>query len=208
MAAHASAAPVPTLFRLTIVGTTHAEWSYTAAPVTSGNCVRTETSEGIRTVNFRTKAPVVVRLSGGRVLAVDVRGIMGKVTLGGANTTHETCAGVGTSKVADCAQTKRVFTNASVHAMSPRPGVLVLNGIANVRLPRADCPLEPPGVRSRPLGPPLNLVRLPKQALMERRLARINLRASRSRHTAYGSPEAGSLDEDTEWTLTVVRVQG
>jgi hypothetical protein len=206
VAAHASAAPIPTLFRLTIVGTTHEEWSYTAAPVTSGNCVRTETSEGNRTVSFRTQAPVLVRLSGGRVLPVDVRGIMGKVTLGGANTTRETCTGA--SKIADCAQTKRAFTNASVHAASPGPGVLMLKGIANVRLATADCPHEPPDVRSRPLGPPLNLVRLPKQALMERRLARISLRASRTRHTVYGSPEAGNLDESTEWTLTFVRVQG
>jgi hypothetical protein len=206
-AAHASSAPAPTLFRLTIVGTAHQEWSFTAAPIETGDCVRTETSEGIRTARFRTRAPVVVRLSGGRVLPVDVRGIAGTVTLGGANRTDETCGdGGSTGQIADCAQTKRAFTGARVHAVSPRPGVVTLNGIANVRLATAACPREPPDVRRRPLGPPLNLVRLPREALTEQRLARITVRASRSQHKVYGSPEKGTLDESGEWTLTFVRV--
>src|SRR5207302_284076 len=83
-AAQASAAPAPTLFRLTIVGTAHEEWSFAAAPVPDGACRRTETSEGIRDVKFRTKKPVIVRLSGGRVLPVVVAGLTGTVTLGGA----------------------------------------------------------------------------------------------------------------------------
>ena len=206
-AAHASSAPAPTLFRLTIVGTAHQEWSFTAAPIETGDCVRTETSEGIRTARFRTRAPVVVRLSGGRVLPVDVRGIVGTVTLGGANRTEETCGDGSTGQIADCAQTKRAFTGASVHAVSPRPGVVTLNRIANVRLATADCPLEPPDVRSHPLGPAPNLVRLPGEALTERRVARINLRVSRTQHKVYGSPEKGTLDESGEWTLTFVRVK-
>ncbi len=206
VAAHASAAPTPTLFRLTIVGTVHQEWSFTAAPVATGNCRRTETSEGIRTARFRTRAPVVVRLAGGRVLPADVRGIAGTVTLGGANTTKDTCDG-STDHTADCAQTKRAFTGASVHAVSTRPGVVTLNRIANVRLATADCPLEPPDVRIHPLGPAPNLVRLPSEALTERRVARINLRVSRTQHKVYGSPERGTLDESAEWTLTFVRVK-
>ncbi len=210
MAAHASAASAPslTLFRLTIAGTAHQEWSFTAAPVESGDCRRTETSEGIRTATFRTKAPVIARLVGGRVLPVNVRGISGTVTLGGANTTEEICGDVGTGETADCAQTKRTFTRASVHAVSPRPGVVVLNGIAHVRLAAAVCPREPAEVRRRPLGPPRNLLRLPPAALTERRLARINLRASRSQRTVYASPEGGRLNESAEWTLTFVRVEG
>jgi hypothetical protein len=204
--AHASAAPKPTLFRLTIVGTAQQEWNYTAAPVATAGCVRTETSEGIRSASFRTKAPVIVRLAGGRVLPVDVRGIVGTVTLGGANTTEETCGGVGSSKIADCARTKRTFSGASVHAVSARPGVVTLNPIGNVRLATADCPREPPDVRRRPLGPPLNLVRLPKAALMERRLARISLTASRNQRKVYGSPEKGRLEMSAEWTLKFVRV--
>jgi hypothetical protein len=204
--AHASAAPAPTLFRLTIVGTAHEEWSVTAAPVVTGDCRRTETSEGIRTATFRTRAPVTVRVTGGRVLPVDVRGILGNVTLAGANTTEEICGEAGTSKIADCAQTTRAFTRATVHAASPRPGVVAFKGIANVRLATADCPLEPGDVVRRPLGPPLNLVRLPKEALKEQKLARINLRATRNRRKVYGSPQKGQLVERVEWTLKFVRV--
>jgi hypothetical protein len=206
-AAQASAAPAPTLFRLTIVGTAHEEWSVTAAPVVTGDCRRTETSEGIRTATFRTRAPVTVRVSGGRVLAVDVRGILGKVTLAGANTTEEICGEAGTNKIADCAQTTRAFTRATVHAASPRPGVVAFKGIANVRLATADCPVEPADVVRRPVGPPLNLVRLPKETLMEQKLARINLRVTRNRRKVYGSPQKGQLVESVEWTLKFARVR-
>jgi hypothetical protein len=205
-AAHASAAPAPTLFRLTIVGTAHQEWSVTAAPVVSGDCRRTETSEGIRTATFRTRKSVIVRVAGGRVLPVVVRGILGKVILAGANTTEEVCGGLGSSKIADCAQTSRAFTGATVHAASPRPGFVAFKGVANVRIATADCPLEPADVRRRPLGPPLNLVRLPKETLMEQKLARINLRATRHRRKVYGSPQQGRLVERVEWTLKFVRV--
>lgn len=205
-AAHASAAPSPTLFRLTIVGTAHQEWSVTAAPVVTGDCRRTETSEGTRTATFRTRTPVTVRLAGGRVLPVDVRGILGKVILAGANTTNETCGGGGTSKIADCAQTTRAFSRATVHAASPRPGVVTFKGVANVRLATADCPLEPADVMQRPLGPPLNLVQLPRETLKERKLANINLRATRNRRKVYGSPQQGQLVESVEWKLKLVRV--
>jgi hypothetical protein len=208
VAAHASAAPAPTLFRLTIVGTAHQRWTYTGAPVEIGDCRRTETSEGIRTARFRTKAPVTIRLAGGRVLAVNIRGIEGTVTLGGADTTEEICGGVRNSKIADCAQTKRSFRGANARAVSPRPGVLTLNRIANVRLATADCPHEPADVKRQPLGPSLDLVRLPKAVLRERRVARISLRASRHQHKVYGSPEEGRLDASAEWTLTFVRVEG
>ena len=146
VAAHSSAAaPAPTLFRLTISGTAHQEWSYTASPVVEGDCQRTETSEGERTAKFGTRSPVLVRLAGGRVLPVTVGGIKGTVTLAGANTTDKACGGPGTSKVADCAQTTRSFAGAKVRALSPRRGVLALGRVSNVRLTQADCPLEPAG---------------------------------------------------------------
>ena len=62
------------------------------------------------------------------MLPVDVRGILGKVTLAGANTTDEVCGVDGTSKIADCAQTTRAFSGATVHAESPRPGVVPREG--------------------------------------------------------------------------------
>jgi hypothetical protein len=208
VAAHAAAAPAPTLFRLTVAGTANQEWSFTAAPVETGDCLRRETSEGIRSATFRTRAPVIVRLAGGRVLPVDVRGIVGTVTLRGSNTTDETCGGVGSSQIADCAQTRRAFAGAKVHAASPRRGVVVVGGAANVRLATAPCPREPADVRRRPLGPPLNLLRLPREALREERLASMHLRVSRGSRKVYGSPEAGRLVESANWTLTFVRVEG
>jgi hypothetical protein len=76
-----------------------------------------------------------------------------------------------------------------------------------VRLARSDCPLEPRDVTRRPLGPAMGLLRLPKAALMEHRLARITLTGSRSLKKAYASPEQGQLNERVEWTLTFVRAQ-
>jgi hypothetical protein len=142
------------------------------------------------------------------MLPVDIRGLAGTVTLGGANTTEETCGGVRTATTADCVQTRRTFAKARMHAASPRPGVVVMGAITHVRLASAVCPAEPPDVRRRPLGPPLKLVRLPREALLGGRLARINLHASRSQRVNYASPAVGRLDESTDWTLKLVRVQG
>lgn len=201
LAARASAAPAPTLFRLTVVGSAHEEWSFTAAPVTEGDCRRTNTSEGIRDVTFRTQRPVTVRISGGRVLPVVIHGIAGTVTLGGANRTDRFCGPTGTSQVADCAQTKRSFAGASVRAASPRPGVLTLRSLGSVRLATAVCPTEPADVVARPLGPLSKLLRLPKEALQERRVARITVGATRTQRKVYGAPESGQLDERSTWTI-------
>jgi hypothetical protein len=201
VAAHASAGPAPTLFRLTLVGTAHAEWTFAAAPVDEGDCLRTDTSEGIRDVTFRTKTPVTVRIAGGRVLPVVIRGLTGTVTLGGANTTQRVCGPTGTSQTGDCAQTKRQFTGARVRAASPRPGVLALTGLASVHLTKADCPREPAGVTLRPLGPLPKPLSLPKAALKERRLARITVGATRTQHSVYSAPQSGQLDERSRWSL-------
>jgi hypothetical protein len=205
LAAHASAGPTPTLFRLSIVGTAHQQWKYTVAPVDDGNCVRTETSEGIRAVTFRTKRPVLVRLLGGRVLTADVRVLTGTVTLNGANTTDEVCGVDRMQQIADCVRTKRSFSAARIRASSPRAGLVALGPVRNVRLARADCPFEPPDVIRRPLGPALNALTLPKEALMERGVARINLSASRSQRTTYASPQSGNLQERAEWRLKFTR---
>ena len=151
---------------------------------------------------------MVVRLSGGRVAPVRIVGIKGTVTLTGANTTDEVCgAGVGTSKIADCAQTTRAFAGASLRVASPRPGALSLARPANVNLSPADCPLEPADVRQNPLGPLTNLLHLPKEALRERKAARITLSARRVQRKTYGSPENGRLEGTASWTFTFVRIR-
>jgi hypothetical protein len=206
--AAASTAPAPTFFRVTISGNVHQEWAYTAAPSQVGECSRKEKTEGIRNAKFATKRAIVVRLSGGRVLPVGVGGIGGTVLLGGANTTEEQCGATGTAKIADCVQTRRSFAAARLRLSSPRPGVLTLTPIRNVRVRAAQCPTEPPDVVRRPLGPVPGPLNLPKAALMERKVAIITLSGSRSRRKIYASPEAGRLEERAEWTLRFVQVKG
>jgi hypothetical protein len=208
VAAHASATPAPTLFRLTIVGTANQHWSYTAPAAADGDCSRAVTSDGTRTATFRTTTPVTVKLSGGRVLPVSIGGIAGTVTLDGATTTDDTCGTTITGTAQDCVQTKRSFSGASVRLASSLPGFVSVASVANVRLAPSACPVEPLDVRSRPLGPATKLLRLPKEALQEKKLARITLRSSRIQRTAYGSPERGRLNESARWTLTFVRVPG
>jgi hypothetical protein len=208
LAAHASAAPMPALFKLTVTGTAHQKWNYSAAPVTDGACTRKESSEGVRSVTFRTKNAVTVRIASGKVLPVKVGGIRGTITLGGANTTDEHCGDGGTSKTTDCALTRRTFTGADLKAERVQRGTLTVTPIWNIRLTRANCPLEPLDVVNRPLGPPPKPLRLPKEAMHERKLARLTVHASRKQRTRFGSPEAGSLEEDVAWTLTFVRLQG
>lgn len=207
-AAHASAAPAPTSFKLTITGTAHQVWTYTAAPVTDGACTRTVTSEGIRSASFRTNSPILVRISGGRVLPAAVRNIRGTVTLGGANTIETHCGSGGNTQTSDCAQTRRTFAGATTGTRSPKRGYLSVNPIANVELARADCPVEPAGVQRRPLGPAPKLLRMPKEVLRERKLVLITLRTSPSQQVTFGFPEKGRLEETSEWRFTFVRVRG
>ena len=206
--AHASAAtaPGPALFRLSLTGTASQDWSYTAAPDVNGGCTRTQTSEGIRRVKFRTKRSTIVRLVAGRVAPVQVRALAGTVTLAGANTLDERCGDLGTSRIADCVQTSRSFTGARLRISSPRVGLVALGVVHNLRLPRSDCPLEPVGVARRPLGPQLRPLRLPPEALTRSRVTRMTIRASRSGGTRFTTPEAGALRERAQWTLTFVRL--
>ncbi len=200
-----AAAPDPTLFRLTISGVAHHEWSHTAAPVESGGCRRTQLSEGTRTTRFATSRPVLVRLTRGRVLPAAVPGIAATVTLDGATTTNESCGGQTTSKIADCARTRRALRAARVHVSSPERGLLAVGRPANVRLRAATCPKEPADVRARPFGPLLTPLRLPRLALTATPIARISLKASRAGSSKYEAPEGGSLRERVEYTITLVR---
>jgi hypothetical protein len=63
-------------------------------------------------------------------------------------------------------------------------------------------------VRLSPLGPLTNLLRLPKEALQERKAARITVNARRVQRKTYASPEKGRLEGTAEWTFTFVRIPG
>jgi hypothetical protein len=198
---------MPTLFHLSVTGTASQVWTHVGVPEENGNCTRTVTSEGIRTTQFRTARPVLVRLVGGRVLRAELRGVTGTVTLGGANTTDERCGEEGTGQIADCVQTKRSFGGGKARVSSRRSGTVEIGAIRGVRLRESDCPLEPAEVRTNPLGPRLAVLALPEQALTPERVSRITVRASRSRRIFFASPAGGSLREQTEWRLTFVRVK-
>jgi hypothetical protein len=206
-AAHASAAPAPTLFNLSITGTASHHWTHRRAPEETGNCTRTVTSEGIRKTQFRTTKPVPVRLVGGRVLTTELRRLSGTVTLVGANTIDGRCGDEGTGQIADCVRTKRSFVGGRARVSSPRPGAIEIGPVRSVRLRESDCPLEPSVVKSRPLGPNLGVLSLPDEALQEARVARITMRASRSRRIFFALPEEGNLREQTQWRLTFVQVK-
>jgi hypothetical protein len=127
--------------------------------------------------------------------------------LGGANTIDTRCGAGGTTQTADCAQTRRTFTGATVRIASRTTGSLSLGPIGNVRLARADCPLEPPGVARRPIGPKPQALHLPKKVHTERKLSRITLSVSPSRRTTFGTPEVGRLEETSVWRFTFVRIR-
>jgi hypothetical protein len=192
------------LFRLTLEGTARHTWDHTSAPVADGACTRTVRSEGIRTATFRTRRPVLVRVVEGRVLPVDVRGIAGTVSLGGANTTRRVCGEEGTEQIADCVTTRRSFAGAVARISSPRSGVIALGRVRGVGLRRVDCPLEVADVRRAPLGPVPGPLR--SRALLNPGLRRLVLTGSKRQTTRFGAPEQGNLSARAEWTLTFVRV--
>ena len=207
LAAHASAAPSAPLFKLSITGTAHAEWDRTGAPTQFEGCDRTVRSEGIRNVRFRTTRPALVRVVNGRLSPATVRGLAGTVTLGGANTTTDVCAtGQGSNAIADCAQTKRGFKNATIAVVGGRKGALTLRPVRNARLRTSDCPREPVEVVRAPLGPPPGPLRFSK-ALTDHGVARITLNASKTGTVNYGPLATGRLDHRSVWKITLERVE-
>jgi hypothetical protein len=204
-AARADAAPAPLGFAVSVSGTAHEEWDHTGAPTADGTCERTLRSEGIRDARFRTTHPTLVRVTGGRLLAVTIRNLAGTVTSGGANTIRRRCGTDLMEAVADCAQTRRSFRAASVRAHSTRPGSVTL-GPLRATLRRSDCPLEPADVVREPLGRVPGPLRVSPAALANRRLARITLTASASRRKNYGPVEAGTLQQRSAWRVTLVRL--
>jgi len=206
LAAHASAAPAPALFRLSITGTAHGEWDHTGVPTQFEGCDRTVRSEGIRDVRFRTARPALVRVINGRLSAATVRGLTGTVTLAGANTTTDACAtGEGREAIADCAQTKRGFKNATIAVVGGR-GTLTLRPVRNARLRTSNCPHEPADVVRAPLGPLPARLRVSARALTDHGVARVTLTASKTGTVDYGPLESGRLHHRSAWKITLERV--
>ena len=207
VAVRAEAARTPALFKLSISGTAHAEWDHTGAPAPFEGCERTVRTEGIRDVRFKTRSPALVRVQNGRLSAATVRGLTGTVTLGGANTTTDVCStGEGRQAIADCARTTRAFRTATVAFVGDRRGVLTLRPVRNARLGVSTCPREPAEVVAAPLGPVPGPLHFSTAALADEGIARIMLRASKTRRVTYGSPQSGRLEHRSAWRITLVRV--
>jgi hypothetical protein len=206
VAAGASAAPGTDLFVLTLTGTASAEWNHTGAPTPDSDCTRTEQTEGIRRVRFRSR-PTRVKIANGRLIAVDLRGVRGTVTLGGAETTETMCPGGGGSAVIrDCITSVRSFAGAGVRLSSPARASLAFGAVRGVRLARVDCPDEVTAVLRAPAGPSPNAIRLPVDKLTNPRSKGVVVRVSGRRQVPFVPPEAGSVEQRAVWTLTFRRI--
>jgi hypothetical protein len=207
VAADASPAPAPALFKLSIVGTAHAEWDHTGLPAPSGDCQRTIRSEGVRNARFRTAKPTVVRVVGGRVQAATIGALTGTVVLSGANRISDVCGVETKQAIQDCATTRRSFRAATMGVLSTRPGSVTFRPVRNLRLQRSTCPQEPAQVVRAPLGPIPGPLRISAAALANPRVSHITLTASASRRVRYGPVEQGTLAHRSAWKLTFERVR-
>jgi hypothetical protein len=204
--AGAFAATHADVYTLTVSGTVSAQWDHTGAPTVDGDCTRTFRTEGIRSVRFKSR-PARVRIVDGRMRAVDVRGIRGTVTLGGAETTDRKCPdGTGSSQIADCATTRRSLTGGALRLSSPARGRLAFGPVRGARLSVADCPNEIALVRTAPAGPSPTSIRLPLDRLSNPRTRKVTSRVSFRRNDPFIAPEEGALEHRIVWTLTFTRV--
>jgi hypothetical protein len=208
VAAGASAGAHTDLFLLTLTATASAQWDHTGAPTPENHeCSKTERTEGLRSVRFRSR-PTRVRIVGGRLVGVDLRGVRGTVTLGGAETTQTTCpGGEGSAEIRDCVTTRRSFAGAAVHLSGPARGRLAFGAVRGVRLAAANCPDEIAAVRTSPVGPSPNPIRLPLEKLANPRTRNVVIRVSIQRELPFAAPEAGRLGQRVSWTLTFHRVR-
>jgi hypothetical protein len=206
-AAHASASPAPTLFKLSIVASAHAQWDHTGVSSPFGDCDRTIRSEGIRNTRFRTAKPSLIRVVDGRVLAGTLRGLTGTVTLSGANTVTDVCGPETREAIQDCVTTKRSFRGGTIGVVGLQQGSITLRPVRNVRLRTITCPREPAEVVRTPVGPVPGPLRVSAAALANKRIARITLTGAASRTLNFGPVERGTLRQRSAWRLTLQRVQ-
>jgi phage tail tape-measure protein len=149
-----------------------------------------------------------VRIVGGRLQPVVVRGIRGTVTLAGAETTDRSCPdGTGSSQIADCIQSTRSLTGGTLRLSSPARGRLAFGRIRGARLAVANCPDEIAAVRLAPAGPSPASIGLPIGKLSHPRARTVTTRVSFRRTDPFAAPQEGSLQLRVAWTLTFTRAK-
>ncbi|MFL5951990.1 MAG: hypothetical protein ACJ74M_10345 [Gaiellaceae bacterium] len=205
-AVHASAAPSPEVFQLTLTGTATATWDYTSAPLARLECESSQRSVGRRTAMFRSTRPVLVRFHGGRVETVAVPTLSGTLTLVGANTQVQECAGVRTTTPESCPKSARQFANGRATLLASGPGRVTISSL-RLSLPAAQCPREPKDAVASPLGPRPGPLRISTRALADDGIGRITLTSAATHRKHYGAPESGTITQRSVWKLTFVRVR-
>jgi hypothetical protein len=197
---------MPARFELSIVATTYAEWDHTTAPVEANGCTTAQRAEGVLTVHFHTRRPVLVRFVDGRIVPAAVGPLEGTATLTGTNTFNQICGTSESHSPQSCAETTLTFRGVKTHVSSTKSGSVTL-GPLRVHLRAIECPREPVQVTRDPLGPVPGPLRVSTRTLSHSRFTRITLTASASRRVKYGPLEQGTLRQRTFWRLTLVRVQ-
>jgi hypothetical protein len=203
-ASSADAAPAPDVFALTIRATVVADFDHTTAPLESGDCTTTSRAQGLQTVHFGTRRPVLVRFVSGRLQPVTARPLDGTAALMGTNEVDEVCPPSQTHSPEPCRRTTRTFRGARTTLRSSGPGRIAVGAI-RLSLRPVNCPREPDELRRAELAPVPGPVHISTRALTNGGATRITLTAS-ARHTlTYGPVEAGVLQQRSKWTFTFLR---
>jgi len=197
VAAHAGRSASTDVFRLSVSGTATAVWHHT-------DCDASFASEGARTARFHSRAPVTVRFTQGRIGTVEARGLAGTVSLKGINMPNVACSQEALAGFEVCSPTTRRFSNARVRLRSAGAGRILVDA-PRVALRRVECPREPAGVVSLPLGEHVGPVHVSTHTLADRRTVRITVTTSATQRKTYGVNEMGTLTLHETWKLTFVR---
>jgi hypothetical protein len=189
---------------LTIRGTAIADFDHTGAATVTGACSTSSRAEGVLTVHFGTRRPVLVRFVAGRMQTVLARRLDGTAHLNGTNTISEECGPLPTVSPEPCPETTRTFRNAATALRSPAAGSITIAPIRLV-LRRSECPREPDQLHRTTLGPVPGPLHVKVATLANQRTTGITLTGSARRTTKFGSPEAGILQQRTTWKFTFAR---
>jgi hypothetical protein len=195
--------------RLTAIlsGTVRKTWTYSTT-VTEGDCRRTTSGTGLRTMTLRSRrrTTLTARLVGARLVFSPpaIRYLTGVVRQSGSQTTRTEGPAECDPKVthADCAVFRRAFAGAAVRLFSPRRGSLRFRRAAFPK-PRPDaCPREPAFVREQDAGLHSAGGRIREGVLLDR-----SLRSFISTGDFTDSGEATGttravVHERVHWTLT------
>jgi hypothetical protein len=186
------------VFALTVSATLRASFDRT-------DCDAGSRAAGVRTATFRSSRPALVRVVGGRIQTVVIRGLTGAVKLSGTNTQSVVCGGTTVSEPQPCPSTTRRFANARVALSSGGAGSITIQP-PRVALRRLGCPAEPNDFVALPLGPAPGPLHLSVTTLTSSRTSRITLSASARRTKNYAAPEAGFLRQRAAWKFTFARI--